>query len=53
MSPPSNAACTTRRPTLPNPTVSFVHFGIGSPRLSLASDTYDNALTHEAADLRS
>jgi hypothetical protein len=27
------------------------HFGIGSPRLSLASDTYDNALRHEAADL--
>jgi hypothetical protein len=31
--------------------LSFVHFGIGSPRLSQASNTYDNGLSHEAADL--
>jgi len=30
--------------------LSFVHVGIGSPRLSQASDTYDNGLSHEAAD---
>jgi hypothetical protein len=51
MSPPSNAAWTTRRPTRPNSTASSVHFGIGGPRFSLAADTYENALRHEAADL--
>jgi hypothetical protein len=30
--------------------LSSVHFGIGGPRFSLASDTYENALRHEAAD---
>ena len=47
MSPPSNLDHAA--PEAPN--VASVHFGIGSPRLSLASNTYDNALTHEAADL--
>jgi hypothetical protein len=40
----------TRRPKRPKSILSFVHFGIGSPRLSRASDTYDNGLSHEAAD---
>jgi hypothetical protein len=35
----------------PKSILLFVHFGIGSPRFSLASDTYENALRHEAADL--
>jgi hypothetical protein len=30
--------------------LSSVHFGIGGPRFSLASDTYENALRHETAD---
>jgi putative transposase len=51
MAPPSNAASTTRRPTRPSSTVSSIHFGIGGPRFSLASDAYESALRHEAADL--
>ena len=50
MSPPSTLASIARRPIRPNSIASSVHFGIGSLQLSLASDTYDDALTHEAAD---
>jgi hypothetical protein len=44
-------ASITRRPRRPISIVAAVHCGIGNPRLSLASNTYDNVLTHEAADL--
>ena len=50
-SPPLKSASMTRRPNRPNSILRCAHFGIGSPRLSLASNTYDNGLSHEAADL--
>jgi hypothetical protein len=55
MLPPSNQPSITRRPKRPNSIDSAfgvaVQFGIGSPQLKLASDTNDNGLGDEAADI--